>query len=268
MVLLVPASTADAADLDGGTWLYGGYQWVDGVTWVPGLISMETWFTPAPEHSRGAAVFYGPGMMEGTARWRGMDLSNYLGGVALMSPADIGQTVWLKRPGEAWEGPYLVVDCAARQDMWPVIMARGEVVEVDFDTATRWGMVTPVNVSKGEYKVHKWQIEIQVLKSKYRPETGPGGFLGRDVGYLLSAHKLSSPVDYVSWFEGIARFVQAQDDYFRRPVYFSPDRWLWPDGTMVGPDDWDTFLKHRQAEPVVCSFGVDITRLSVACNAN
>jgi len=67
-----------------------------------------------------------------------------------MSPADIGHDVWIKFNGR-WEGPFLVVDCARRGDMWPVIMYRGEAVEVGYRTAIEWGLQPPypdVEVSK------------------------------------------------------------------------------------------------------------------------
>lgn len=118
----------------------------------------------------GKATYYAPGAMKATARWRELDLEGYAGGVSLMSPADIGHKVWLKRPGHDWEGPFLVVDCARRGDMYGVIVSRGEVIEVDFQTAQRWGLVKWGGSSQpGGYvswwKAKEWLVrDVQVSK--------------------------------------------------------------------------------------------------------
>lgn len=114
---------------------------------VPSLVTNETWFTPSPEYVYGTAVYYAPGVMEGTARWRGMyntayKSDDYIGGVAVPSPANIGDTVWLRRPDSTWEGPFLVVDCSRRADMYSHIIYNQQVVEVDFRTALEWELVT------------------------------------------------------------------------------------------------------------------------------
>jgi len=124
-----------------------GYWWPHDNIWVPGLITTETWFTPSPDYFWGKAVYYAPGVMEATAAWREFSLDDYVGGVSLMSPADIGDEVWIRPSygkdfwGTGWEGPFLVVDCARKGDMWPVIMNRWEAVELDYKTALRWGIV-------------------------------------------------------------------------------------------------------------------------------
>jgi hypothetical protein len=58
---------------------------------VPGYIDNDTWMTPAPNHIKGKMVFYGPSVMQATADYRGMDYDGCIGGVALMSPIDIGK---------------------------------------------------------------------------------------------------------------------------------------------------------------------------------
>lgn len=119
--------------------VYNGYWAPDG--WIPGYPDRESWMRPAPLWSVGRAVFYEPWVMEATAEVRGLSLDGYMGGVALMGCGDIGAEVWMRRPGWVWEGPYLVVDCAARGDILPIMLYRKEVVEVDFRTAQRWGMI-------------------------------------------------------------------------------------------------------------------------------
>jgi hypothetical protein len=178
---------------------FNGYWWNGG--WVPFYPSIEAWFTPAPVWSEGNAVFYDLGPMAATAALRGFDLSAYQGGVALMSPADIGQRVWLKPPGKSWEGPYLVVDSAARGDIFPVILYRQEVVEVDWPTAQRWGMVS----ARGQ--VLHWRLE-NVQVSKLPPEE------------LLHG----CPLNYPSWW--LDQVTSSRENYLiKTPVYEFPSTW-------------------------------------------
>ena len=151
---------------DGITWLYNGYNWTDGYT--PGLPDYSSQFLDYPELSQGKAVFYGPYAMNGTARYRGMSLDGYYGGVALLTCGDLGKSVWIKRPDHNFEGPFLVVDCARRNDLYGITVHREEVVEVDFNTALKWGMVT---YDKATYNwgVKKWLIR-DVIVSRANPD--------------------------------------------------------------------------------------------------
>lgn len=138
---------------------------------TPGLVTTKVWFTKSPQYVYGTAVVYAPGLMRATATWRQMQevayRKPYLGGVATPSPADIGETVWLRRSGGEWEGPYLVVDCSRRADMYSHIAINQQVVEVDFDTAVRWGLAY--------YTDKSWVIEtayekpVEVFYSKDKP---------------------------------------------------------------------------------------------------
>jgi hypothetical protein len=121
--------------------MYDGYwneEW-----WIPGMISNFSWFLSSPQYHYGRATFYTEGRMEATAHARGMSLDGYLDGVSLMSPANIGNVVWLRPEGMEWTGPYLVVDCAQRDDILQILGGRDEAVEVGYTTAIRWGMIQP-----------------------------------------------------------------------------------------------------------------------------
>lgn len=142
-------------------------EYIDRGRCIEGLISNETWWTPQPTHTIGKAVWYAPGLMKATADVRGMDLEGFVGGVSLFSPADIGEVVWLKRPSKMWEGPYLVVDASQRGHMWVTVTQNKEVVEVDFPTARRWGMVEG---DWSEYSINDWMIRnVQVYKGTHPP---------------------------------------------------------------------------------------------------
>lgn len=213
LVLLAALVTLAEDPLDGYT------SKIDGM-WVPGYISLDTWFRPAPVLAKGAAVWYGPYAMAATAQWRGLDLTGYVGGVALMSPADIGETVWLRRPGfYRWEGPYLDVDCAMRGDEYPIIVGRGEIIEVDFYTAIRWGMVSG---NAEEYTVNAWRLQgvtVFVGEYPYNP------------GY--------QPIDYPSWWARQITFTQKWQD---NPLFVPPHSWRMPDGKVLSYAD---FVNHN-----------------------
>jgi hypothetical protein len=146
--------------------------------WIPGYIDDESWNRGVPTYSFGGAVWYAPNVMEGTARYRGLPLENYVDGVSLMAPSDIGETVWLRRPGHTWEGPFLVVDCAQANHHFAAVYYAKEIVEVGWTTAIRWGMVD-------EYQnVYQWRIDgIEVWKGVSAPPADPG-----------------VPVDYREWW--------------------------------------------------------------------
>lgn len=207
--------------------LFNGYWW-RGEGFVPGMLTREAHFIPAPPHTVGWAVYYAPGVMEATAEYMGFDLSNYVDGVAMMSCADIGQTVWVRRFGGAWEGPFLVVDCAEWDDHYPITAFRHEVVEVGFKTAERWGILK------------QWKNLVTVLKSRYKP---PENFK-----YL--------PVSYAGWLEEVARFYSAgRVELPARYVYDGSGQWriegewrsflAWEDNSMY-IEPWIRDLIYRE----------------------
>lgn len=215
--------------------LLNGYYWYDG-NWVPGLITVGTWFTATPAYTSGGAVFYGPNVMEGTARWRGMPLEGYLDGIAMMSPADIGATVWIRRPGLPWEGPYLVVDTAGRIDAYPVVTHRREVIEVGFQTALRWGMVEG---GDSGWHTTQWVIpDVEVLKSERLPawaaeqsDHGPLTYYRR---VLRGASAI--PINYPVWYEAMVEF---STEWEAHPYYVRPAQWNMRDGRP--PISWFDF---------------------------
>jgi len=203
---------------------FNGHWWKSRF-WVPGYISNSTWFEPAPIVSHGNATFYAPWIMEATAKYRGFDLSNYVDGVTLMSPADIGAEVWLKPPWGDWEGPYLVVDCARRGDIWPVINFYGDVIELGFKTAERWGMVE----QHSRWKAIRWK-ERDVLVSKVPP-------------HLVDQYEV---IDYSQWWINQAEFTHLWEP---RPIYRYPSTWR-----ING--EWHTF-NHKP----ICSNPYSVLRL-------
>jgi hypothetical protein len=130
---------------------------------VPGLITNDTWMTPAPTYVSGKMVFYGPYAMRATAEYRNIDYAeeHCIGGISLMSPYNIGDKAWIK-VDRLWYGPFCVVDCARRGDMYSIVVHREEVVEVNHEFATQMGMVTPNNTERG-YDINEWYLDVSVL---------------------------------------------------------------------------------------------------------
>lgn len=202
---------------------YNGYWWR--TIWVPGMVSMNTWFTPTPPLVFGYSTFYGPYAMKATADYRGMKYQeNYVGMVSGIFCADIGNQVWLKRPNKDWEGPFLIVDCARQNDLYGVIVSYGEVVEVDHETAIRWGMV-----DRYTDEVYLWKQFV--LMSKVPPE--------EQYEY--------TPIYLRSWFLNMVEYATHNErDY--TIIYQYPSTW------RINKD-WITFpnnLPGPKHEPSYC----------------
>jgi hypothetical protein len=127
--------------------------------------TIETFFQIPPPVTSGVAVYYNSGAMEATAQYRGYPLNpeeaGYVGYVATETPAMIGWSVWIQRsygwlPNSGpWEGPFLVVDCPRRNYQYGQVVLWGQVVEVDFKTAQRWGMVQVTGLNDKRYYTYK-----------------------------------------------------------------------------------------------------------------
>lgn len=109
---------------------------------VPGVVTEETARFQQPRYFSGAMSSYTEGVMERVASNRGMGLSGYKGGVALMGCGDIGKSVYVRPPGGDWYGPLLVVDCSGRSGLYVYILIKRLAVEVDYDTAKHLGGLT------------------------------------------------------------------------------------------------------------------------------
>lgn len=147
------------------------------------LISVAAWMSPAPVYSRGSAVWYAPGVMEANCQYRadmsGVTYEEWMAGatdgIAMMSPSDLGKTAWIRREG-IWEGPFRVCDCGVRGQVYEMVVVRGEVVEVGWKTAKRWGL--------GPFD-GGWKTDVEVWVGDRE-----------NMRYAAGVR----PVDYVEWF--------------------------------------------------------------------
>ncbi|MGC8782127.1 MAG: hypothetical protein ACP5UQ_14795, partial [Anaerolineae bacterium] len=103
--------------------------------------------TPLPQ--TGLATFYAPGMMEHVLAVRAshgqvLHCDECVGTVALLRAGDIGRKVWLQPPGGEMVGPFLVIDCAQREDV-AALVERNWVVDVSYELGRLWDMDRPLD---------------------------------------------------------------------------------------------------------------------------
>ncbi len=103
--------------------------------------------SPLPQ--TGLATYYAPGMMEYVEGYRQTQgqlpaCPECVGTVALLRAGDIGRKVWLQQTDGERVGPFLVIDCARRQDVAPLV-ARDWVVDVSYELGQAWGMNRPLD---------------------------------------------------------------------------------------------------------------------------
>lgn len=139
---------------------------------VPGLITFDAYRHTQPADFYGLMTSYGFGVMEAQLKHRGIPEGKFKDGVALMSCEYIYRTVWLRRPGHGWDGPFVVVDCSQKNHMYYHYVGMGLVVEVGFKTTERWGVrVLP-------------RIDVHIGPGK------PGGWSGVYLPYYWVENKL------------------------------------------------------------------------------
>lgn len=112
------------------------------------LVLLLSAFIPAPPAYRevGKAAYYAPGVMQQVVRTRlyyghitPEQVQQAHGFVARLDCREIGTFLWIDF-GQGFEGPFLVVDCAAPQDRGH-IQAREIIVEVAYEEAVEHGFV-------------------------------------------------------------------------------------------------------------------------------
>lgn len=109
---------------------------------MPGVVSFNFWHdTNSPTYSIGLLTYYAEGVMERVLANREMTLPDgYVGAIAMPMCEDVGDTAWIRRPGEGFDGPFLVADCSAQLHLYYNLVELGMVAEVDWTTAQRYGM--------------------------------------------------------------------------------------------------------------------------------
>ena len=110
-----------------------------------------TYMEQSPLPAQGRAMYYNPGIMAAVYAYRLQNkeirpCAECVGYVALLRAGDLGRKVWLRWADGNVEGPFLVIDVAARHHI-PLLLSRNWVVDVDYQTALRHSMNCPVPVT-------------------------------------------------------------------------------------------------------------------------
>ncbi|PJE63382.1 hypothetical protein COU89_03655, partial [Candidatus Roizmanbacteria bacterium CG10_big_fil_rev_8_21_14_0_10_45_7] len=61
------------------------------------------------------------------------------GDISLMRQGDINRRVWIRRASGVVEGPYRVVDCAAKKDVATILKYKGWAADLSYEIAQNWG---------------------------------------------------------------------------------------------------------------------------------
>lgn len=119
--------------------------------WISTYLDLQpSYYQPTPLPLRGLAMYYNPGVMDTVLAnqlgWGDVtECDECIGRVALLREGDMDRRVWLQRPGHPAEGPFWVIDQAAKHDV-PGLVRRNWAVDVDYETAMRWEMRGPIPI--------------------------------------------------------------------------------------------------------------------------
>ena len=169
-------------DLLNGYWFDDSLQW----WWNDGLPSRHTYYMPAPIHFSTRALWQSPNMIQHTAAYNGVDLSDVIDGLSLMSPADVGKTVWVRVPGGVWIRSRNA-DAVWREHAIYHILYNDSGLEMGYILAEQTGVLT------------------------YRTPYGGIGMPGVEVCVTEGdphAVCAGAPVDYSTWWESNLRFAE------------------------------------------------------------
>lgn len=99
----------------------------------------------------GRAMYYNPGIMELVLenRLKSGQVSpcrECVGYVAMLRVGDLNSKVWIQLPDGTVEGPFQVIDAADKKHI-PMLIEKGWIVDIDYETAMRWKMTGPKSVT-------------------------------------------------------------------------------------------------------------------------
>jgi hypothetical protein len=148
---------------------------------TPGLPSRHTYYTPSPVHFSTRALWQNRGVMQASARYNGVDLSDVAGGIALMSPTDVGRFAFVRAHGGDWTATR-VGDTVNRLHLYYHVATVRSAVELSYELAEQLG-VLGYNAHGG---VGAWEFEVCV---------------SNDLSACAGA-----PIPYTDWFLSVLRF--------------------------------------------------------------
>lgn len=101
---------------------------------TPGLITWQTYRRQAPQFFSTRAIYQSRGVMEATAQYNGVNLSDVAGGIALIACTDVGRTAWIQPPGGHWLKTR-VADCTHRLHSYFHVAYVQSAVELQYSLA-------------------------------------------------------------------------------------------------------------------------------------
>jgi len=134
------------------------------------LVALYIWLQPFPNYVYGNIVNYGNQyLVEVNAQYRNYDLSLYPNrcGVSLMSPSDLGKSVWIKLPSGIWI-QCVSIDAGAWIDYYDLIYLKEEIVEVP-----NWVLKLFTDnccITQGEIYIGLCPPENNLYPIKYNPK--------------------------------------------------------------------------------------------------
>jgi hypothetical protein len=119
--------------------------------WALDTAQLISYDLPSPLPVTGLAMFYNPEVMQEVlsnrlAMGHVSVCGECIGHVALLRAGDLNRRVWLQWADGVVEGPFLVADVAAPHHI-AQLLARNWVVDVDYLTAVRRGITSPMPVT-------------------------------------------------------------------------------------------------------------------------
>lgn len=159
--------------------------------------------TPLPVS--GKAMYYNPGVMERVLETRlkydHVELcEGCIGRAAMLRFGDVDRKVWLQFNGLRVEGPFHVIDAAATQHIG-MLIERGWILDVDYQTAQRWGMRMPYVTIWSEPPLDmllaniaiplNWRATMSPASPFSRsPQSTERAMAGQAVGYVATKQSL------------------------------------------------------------------------------
>ena len=102
--------------------------------YTPGLLTWQAYRRQAPHYFSTRAIWQSDGVLEATAQYNGVDLSDVAGGIALIACTDVGRTAWIQPPGGHWLKTR-VADCTHRLHSYFHVVNVQSAVELQYSLA-------------------------------------------------------------------------------------------------------------------------------------
>ncbi len=162
--------------------------------------------TPLP--ASGKAMYYNPGIMEKVVenrlKFKRIELcEECIGRVAMLRYGDVNRKVWIQFYGSHLEGPFHVTDTAATQHVG-MLLERNWILDVDYQTAQRWGMRMPY--------VTIWEDPpLELLMANFAVPLNWNASMGPDAAFERLPHSADSvQLDQPEEYHAIKRNLKLQ----------------------------------------------------------